>query len=320
MVGSVRMETRRGSTASTRRARRSTVKRKLTPYALLAPTLLMLTLLFVFPALYNIYLSFRNMTPYDALDGGTWAGLSNYREVLTSQETYDSLPNTILWLTLATVLIRLVVGMGISMLLQAEVLGRWKLRGIARTLVLVPWMVSPVVAVAAWSWILDAQGGVINQILMNIGLIDAGIPFLADTSTVWPAIVSIIVWRELPFVIIVLMAGLQTIPDDLYEAASLDGAGHTQSFLRVTLPSLRPVMFVILLMTTIQTFNNYVYVWLSTSGGPGTFTQVLATQLYSEAFIQNSLGTSAAIGMIMTAIMTLFAVIYIYSVFRKGAE
>lgn len=295
-------------------------QRTITPYLLLTPAILLLILLFVFPALYNVYLSLREMTPYDSLAGGTWVGLDNYWEVLTSPETYDSLPNTVLWLTVSTVALRLIIGMGIALLLQSSVLERWKLRGVARTLVLVPWMVSPVVAVAAWSWILDAQGGVINQVLVRLGIIDAGIPFLADTQTVWPAIISIVVWRELPFAIIVLMAGLQTIPEELYEAASLDGAGHIKQFIRVTLPSLRPVIFVVLLMTTIQTFNNYVYVWLSTSGGPGTYTQVLATQLYSEAFVRNSLGTSAAIGMVMTAIMTVFATIYIIAVFRKGAD
>ena len=146
-------------------------------------------------------------------------------------------------------------------------------------------MIPPVVAVASWKWLLDANSGVLNQVLVQTGLIDNGIPFLAQTSTVWWSVVAILVWRELPFVVIVLMAGLQGIPKEQYEAASLDAVNRWQSFRYITIPNLRPVLTVIVLMTVIQTFNNFVYVWLATGGGPGTYTQVLATQLYSAAFV-----------------------------------
>ncbi|WP_354570138.1 sugar ABC transporter permease [Glaciihabitans sp. UYNi722] len=200
--------------------------------------------------------------------------------------------------------------MAIALLLQSDVLARWKLRGVCRTAVLLPWMVPPVVAVASWKWILDGNTGVLNQVLVGLGVIPRGIPFLADTSTVWWSIIAIVVWRELPFVVIVLMAGLQSIPKDQYEAASLDHAGAWKSFLHVTVPNLRPVITVIVIVTVIQTFNNFVYVWLATGGGPGTYTQVLATRLYSAAFINNSLGQGAAIGIMMSVVVAIFAIIY----------
>ncbi len=290
--------------AATSRVRRQ-------PYVLLAPAMLVMALLFLFPAVYNVVLAFQRLSPYDAPGDAVWVGLQNFRDVFTDPQTGRSAFNTVFWLTAVTVAIRLVAGMALALLLQSPVLERWKLRGVCRTLVLVPWMIPPVVAVASWKWLLDANSGVINQILVQAGVIDNGIPFLAQTSTVWWSVVTILVWRELPFVVIVLMAGLQGIPKEQYEAASLDAVNRWQSFRFITIPNLRPVLTVIVLMTVIQTFNNFVYVWLSTGGGPGTYTQVLATQLYSAAFVSNSLGEGAAIGLLMSAVMAVFALVYL---------
>jgi multiple sugar transport system permease protein len=273
--------------------------------------MLVMALLFLFPAIYNVILAFQRLTPYDAPGDAVWVGLQNFRDVFANPQTGRSALNTVFWLTAVTVAIRLVAGMALALLLQSPVLERWKLRGVCRTLVLVPWMIPPVVAVASWKWLLDANNGVINQVLVQTGVVDNGIPFLAQTSTVWWSVVAILVWRELPFVVIVLMAGLQGIPKEQYEAASLDAVNRWQSFRFITVPNLRPVLTVIVLMTVIQTFNNFVYVWLSTGGGPGTYTQVLATQLYSAAFVSNSLGEGAAIGLLMSAVMAVFALIYL---------
>jgi multiple sugar transport system permease protein len=278
---------------------------------LLSPALLVMAALFLFPAIYNVVLAFQELTPYDAPSDAKWVGWSNFSSLLHNPETGRSAFNTVFWLTVVTVAIRLVIGMALALLLQSQVLQRWKLRGVARTMVLVPWMIPPVVAVASWRWLLDANTGVINQVLVGIGLTDHGVPFLAQTSTVWWSVIAILVWRELPFVVIVLLAGLQSIPKEQYEAAALDAAGRWASFRYVTLPHLRPVVTVVVLITVIQTFNNFVYVWLATGGGPGTYTQVLATQLYSAAFIGNKLGQGAAIGLVMSVVMALFALVYL---------
>ncbi|MBL7258818.1 carbohydrate ABC transporter permease [Paractinoplanes lichenicola] len=278
---------------------------------LVTPALLVIGVLFLFPGVYNVVLAFQDLTPFDAPGDAEWAGLANFQAVLTDPLVGSAAVNTVFWLTAATVIIRLVIGMGLALLLHSRVLHRWRLRGFARTAVLVPWMVPPVVAVACWKWIFDGNTGVLNQFLVAIGVLPEGVPFLAQTSTVWWSVIAIIVWRELPFVVIVLLAGLQSVPEEQYEAAALDGAGRWASFRHITLPSLRPVITVVVLMTVIQTFNNFVYVWLSTGGGPGTYTQVLATQLYSKAFVANSLGEGAAIGLAMTAVMAVFALAYL---------
>lgn len=290
------------------------------PYVLLTPALVVMAVLFLFPAVYNVVLSFQRLTPYDAPGDAVWVGLQNFRDVFADPQTGRSALNTVFWLTAVTVVIRLVAGMGLALLLQSAVLERWRLRGLCRTMVLVPWMIPPVVAVASWKWLLDANSGVLNQVLMGTGLVDNGIPFLAQPSTVWWSVVAILVWRELPFVVIVLMAGLQGIPKEQYEAASLDAVNRWQSFRFITVPNLRPVITVVVLMTVIQTFNNFVYVWLATGGGPGTYTQVLATQLYSAAFVSNSLGEGAAIGLLMSAVMAVFALVYLRVSGRQEAQ
>jgi multiple sugar transport system permease protein len=277
----------------------------------LAPTLILLGLLFALPVAYNVWLALHKVTPYDALGDGTFVGGANFVSVLTNPKTWLSGRNTVVWLTLVTVVLRLILGLGLAILLQQAVLRRLHLLGVARTILLLPWMIPPTVAVAAWKWLLDGRTGLVNKVLVQAGVIDQGIPFFGELSTVWPSITAVLVWRELPFVVIAFMAGLQAIPSDQYEAAAIDGATSWRGFWHVTLPNLRPVITVVGLMITIGSFNNFIYVWLTTGGGPGTYSQVLATQLYSTAFVDNELGKGAAIGLVMSAVMLIFAAIYL---------
>ena len=285
--------------------------RALQPYLLSAPALLVIGLLFLVPSIYNVILAFQNLTPYQSPGDAESVGFENFSDLWSSGELPNAAFNTVFWLTAMSVVLRLLAGLGLALALQSPILRRWKLRGLSRTLILIPWMVPQVVAIAAWRWILDGNSGVLNQALNALGIIDGAIPFLAQTSTVWWSIIAIIVWRELPFVVMVLVAGLQSIPSEQYEAASVDGAGRWTSLRSVTLPNLRPVLTIVVLVTVIQTFNNFVYVWLTTGGGPGNYTAVLATELYSAAFFDNELGTGAAIGLLMTVIMAIFAVLYL---------
>ena len=210
--------------------------------------------------------------------------------------------------------------MGLALLLNASVFRRLGLTGLTRSLLLIPWVTPPVVAAAVWQWLLHPRYGAINQVLMDAGVINNGIPFLVRTSTVWWAIVAVLVWRELPFVVISVLAGLQSIPGELYEAARIDGASDWGCIWHITLKLLRPVLAVVTLLITIWTFNNFLYVWLTTRGGPGQATQVLATQMYTEAFINYRLGYGAAVGVLMSVIMLVFAVAYFNTAFKRSME
>lgn len=307
-----------GITRATPRSLSQRLKNLSEPYLLLVPALGLLFFFFLWPATYNFILSLQKISMFQLARGGEWIGIANYVELVQDPLTHLTLRNTIFWLTFMTVALRLVLGMLFALLLDADVLRRWRISWLARSLVLIPWVTPPVVAVAAWKWLLHPRFGAINQLLIELGVIHDGIPFLVRTSTVWWAIVAIVVWRELPFVIISIVAGLQSIPLDLYDAARVDGASEARVFWHVKLPLLRPVLVIVTLLTVIWTYNNFVYVWLTTQGGPGDFTHVLATQMYSEAFTNYRLGYGAAVGVLMSVTMLVFSVVYFVFVFRRS--
>ncbi|HUX12739.1 MAG TPA: sugar ABC transporter permease [Spirochaetia bacterium] len=300
--------------------RRRLSKHLMIRYGYIVPSLAVLLLFFFSPAAYNIWLSFQKISLFQLKRGGTFVGVDNFVSLFGSPEFWLSLWNTVFWLTLVTVALRMVLGLVLALLVDARGLKRWRLSGLARSMLLIPWVTPPVVAVAAWQWLLHPRFGAVNQILSGLHLTEQGIPFLVQTSTVWPAIVLILVWREVPFVAISVLAGLQSVPEELYESARVEGANSVQTLLRITLPLLRPVLTVVTLLITIWTFNNFLYVWLSTRGGPGNFTQVLATLMYTESFVKYELGYGAAVGVTMTLIMLVFSAVYLRSVFRQNME
>jgi multiple sugar transport system permease protein len=285
---------------------------------LIAPAAAVLVFFFIVPSIYNLRLGFFDLDLAGLARGGRFVGLANYAALVRDTHARLALKNTVLWLTLVTVVARLVLGMVIALLLNSAALRRWHLLGIARALVLIPWAIPPVVAVATWKWMLDQQYGIVNRLLVAIGLIPSPIAFFAMTSTVWLAVDAIIIWREVPFVVLSFLAGLQSISHEYYDAARVDGANDLAAFKYITLPLLAPIIAVVGLLTTIWTFNNFVYVWLGTRGGPGYFTTVLGTQVYLEAFTNYRLGYSAALGMAMTGILVLFAIVYFRTVFRRS--
>jgi multiple sugar transport system permease protein len=191
------------------------------------------------------------------------------------------------------------------------VLKRWRLQTLARILLIVPWATPPVVAIVVWRWLLDPRVGAINATLMSLGIVDQPVAFLAERLWVWPALITIITWNTLPLVTLTFMASLQSLPEELLEAARIDGASRWQQIRYVYLPHLKPAIIVMVLMSTFWTFNNFVYVWLVTGAGPGLYTNVMATEVYIQAFINGRFGFSAATGIIMATIMTIFGLIYL---------
>jgi multiple sugar transport system permease protein len=255
-------------------------------------------------------MSFTDVTLLKLRQGGSWVGLRNYVDFVTEHEFGRLLFNTVVWLTAISVVVRLLLGLAIALLIDAPFVRRIGMTTVARLAILIPWATPPIVAVAVWRWLLDPALGSVNAALTAIGLVDEPIAFLADTATVWPAIVTIIVWNTVPLVALSLLASLQAIPAEIYEAAVLDGANGRQCFRHVTLPFLMPTIVILGLMSTIWTFNNFAYVWLATGAGPGTFTNVFATEIYIRSFVDLDLGRGAAIGMVMAAVMAVFGVLY----------
>ncbi|WJY22572.1 sugar ABC transporter permease [Fontisubflavum oceani] len=287
-----------------------TARDRINAFWMLFPTFLILVGFYLYPTLYNLELSFTDITLLQLRQGGENVGLANYTEFLTSPSFFDIAFNTVVWLTAISVSLKLLLGLLFALLLNSRFVAGLRLTTVTRLMLLVPWATPPVVAVIAWRWLFDPTHGAINQALLWTGLIDDPVAFLAELTTVWPSIVTIIVWNTTPLIAVSLLAALQTIPEELNEAAAIDGATTWQQFRFVTLPYLMPTISVLGLMSVIWTFNNFVYVWLATGAGPGTYTNVLATEIYLRAFVDLRIGYSSAIGIVMAVVMALFGALY----------
>ena len=277
----------------------------------LVPAFFFLAAFYVYPTLFNLEISFTDLGIFTLRKGGDWIGLENYAELLSSPDFRRVLMNTVLWLTCVGVTVRIVLGLALAFLLNSQALRRWHLTTPARLLLIVPWATPPVVAIIVWRWMLDPRVGSINHALAALGIVDQPIPFLSDANWVWPSIILIITWNTLPLVTLTFLASLQSLSSELIEAAEIDGANGFQLLRYIYLPHLKPAIIVMVLMSTFWTFNNFVYVWLTTGAGPGLYTNVMATEVYIKGFIDGRLGFSAATGVVMATIMTLFGLIYL---------
>ncbi|WP_311031310.1 carbohydrate ABC transporter permease [Mesorhizobium koreense] len=283
------------------------------------PTVVLLLLFYGYPIFDNLRMSFTDLSLLGMKKGGNWVGMANYRELFRSGDFSHILFNTLVWLTATSVALRLLIGLGIALLLNTRAVKLLRLAAVSRFALLIPWATPPIVAVVIWRFLLERNGAV-NEALIALGIVDHPVAFLADMRTVWPSLVAIMLWNTVPLIALSLLSSLQTVPDEYYEAAELDGATDWQKFRFVTLPFLMPAMLVLGLMSVFWSFNNFVYVWLATGAGPGTYTNVLATEVYLKAFIDFRLGYSSAIGMVMAVIMGAFGIFYLRLVARQQLE
>ena len=278
---------------------------------MLIPAFFFLVMFYAYPAIFNLANSFTDLSLFGLRQGGDWIGLDNYLELVTSSDFHRVLWNTVFWLTLVAVGARIVLGLLLALLLNSEVLAKYRLRTISRVLLLVPWATPPIVAIVIWRWLLDPRLGEINQLLLGMGVVEQPVAFLSEALWVWPALVTIITWNTLPLVTLTFLASLQSLPKELIEAAEVDGATKLQLVRHVIIPHLKPAIIVMTLMSTFWTFNNFIYVWLTTAAGPGLYTNVMATEVFMKAFIDGRLGYSSAVGMVMATIMMVFGAVYL---------
>lgn len=292
-------------------------------FQLVLPALIVLIFIFFIPPIYNVLMSLQELDLFEMSItglGGKFIGLRNYIELIKDPLFYKVLLNTCLWLTGVTVLLRLVLGFALALLLDTTALKRWHLTEVGRTLLFLPWAVPPVVAVTIWKWLLNSQYGFVNLMLLKMGLIVTPIRFLSSPNPyiTWWSIIFPIIWKETPFAAIVFLSGLQSIPQELYEVAKLDGAGWFGMLRYVTIPLMKSVTMIVTFMLTLWTFNNFVYVWLTTRGGPGNLTHVMGTMVYYQSFVEYEMGYGATFGVLMMLVTATFGIIYLKFFFRRG--
>ncbi len=271
---------------------------------LIAPTVLVFCAVIVYPLISAIYLSlFSIFTP--TLEG-EWVGLANYSELLSSGKFWSALRVNVIW-TVGTLALQIVAGVGMALILHQNI---W-FRSLARSLILFPYFVSTVVAVLVWKWLFNDLYGILNHLMMTAGIIDFPVDYLGTMPNALISVILVGAWKYFPFVVIAVLARLQTIPDALYEAARIDGAGPIARFFDVTLPQLREVLVVIIMLRAIWDFKEFDLIFLLTGGGPVTSTETLPLLVYKEAFALNQMGMASAYAVVMMFIMLIFMILYI---------
>ena len=275
--------------APTRRRRKDDTKLAL---LFIAPASVGLLVFLVWPLLTGLYYSF---TEYTTLTPPTWVGLENYRRLLAYPVFWNSLKVTVLYV-LINIGVQTVVALVIAVLMQ-----RLTQSTVLRSLVLAPYLVSNVVAAIVFLWILDTQLGIFNILLQWIGF--DPIAFWASETWVIPTVALVNVWRHMGYTALLLFAGLQSIPAHLYEAARTEGAGEIAMFRRITLPLLRPILALVLIMTIIGSFQVFDTISVTTQGGPADASKVLQMYIYENAFAQYEFGYASALSVALLVIL-----------------
>ena len=272
--------------------------------ALIAPTVVILGAVIVYPLLSAIYMSLFSI--YTPTLQSTWVGLDNYVSVLGSAGFWKALGVTAVW-TVGTLALQIIAGVAMALLLNQNIL----FRSLARGLVLFPYFISTVVAVLVWRWIFNDLYGIVNHLLISIGIIDMPVDWLGRMPNAMASVILVGAWKFFPFVVIAVLARLQTIPEPLYEAATIDGAGPIGRFFDVTLPQLRGVLAIVILLRTIWDFKEFDLIYLLTGGGPLDSTRTLPLIVYQQAFGLNQMGTAATYAVAMMLTMLVFMLIYL---------
>lgn len=287
---------------------KKTIKPKVNwvPYLLLAPALIMVVAFLFYPMATVFYYSFQN---YDIsapfYDG--FAGLDNYIKIFTQDKLFlPSLWNSAKWV-LSQVILQLTFGLGIALLLNQT----FKLRGLIRAIAFIPWAISGVLTSVMWMLMYNEHMGVFNDILMRLGIIDRPLAFLASTGSAFVAVVIAELWRGLPFFAVTLLASLQNIPIDLYEAARVDGASRFQQLLYITLPQLKRTIVLTTLLRTVWEFNNVDLLYNLTGGGPAHSTTTYAMYIANTAVHGTNFGYGSALTVVAFIILTIVAAVYL---------
>jgi multiple sugar transport system permease protein len=288
------------------RRTRSTLVRRLIPYGYLSPTALLIVVLMVVPIVMVISYSFRDNVIVQ--ENSVFAGFANYTKVLTDPDFLTALKNTAIFISISTVA-HLVLGLAFAMMLNTPLLSGVT-KAIFRIVYLLPWLFTIAVIAVIWRLLLDPSG-VINSVLRTLGLIQEGVNWLGDPSMALWVVTFVNIWSGYPFFMISLLAGLQGIPHELYEAAAVDGTNWFQRFVYVTLPQLRPVIVSMAVLDLIWTSQQFALIWMTTGGGPLHATEMLSTYTYKQAFSEYEFATASAAAVIVLLLTMVLAFFYV---------
>lgn len=270
------------------------------------PALLVLAMLVAYPIAYTGVLSVTDQQ-------GNFTGTQNFADVLSSRVTPRAFKNTLWWVG-GSIVFQVVLGTATAILLNQQFRGR----GVVRSIAVIPWVVPGIVAATTWAWMFHTEFGIINYMLMGPGVVDAPVGWLTNRHTVMPAMIAINVWKLFPFVAIMVLAGLQSIPKDLYEAARVDGATFWDEVRYITLPQVRPVLIAVTLLLVIWALNHITTIYAITKGGPANLTLITPIQIFRLGFESFQFNQAAALSVVFFAVAMVIVALYIRFLASSG--
>ncbi|RWM20074.1 MAG: sugar ABC transporter permease [Mesorhizobium sp.] len=286
------------------------MQNRILPYLLTLPSLLLAAVVIFWPVWDLVQISTHDVNRFGQLRD--FSGLANFWALTADPDFVAALWRTGLW-TVLVVGGALLLSIPVAIILNTDFYGR----GIARVIIMLPWAVSLTMTAVVWRWALNGESGMLNSALMKLGLISQNIQWLASAETAFPMQVLIGILVTVPFTTTIFLGGLSSIPDDLYEAAALEGATPFQQFREITFPLLKPFINIAIVLNTIYVFNSFPIIWVMTQGGPANSTDILVTHLYKLAFRIGKLGEASAVSLVMFAILLIFTMIYVRLAMRE---
>jgi multiple sugar transport system permease protein len=286
---------------------------KITAYVFIAPVLLIIAGLMFYPIINVVRLSFLNASFINR--SPEFVGFQNYIELLQTSSFWQIMQNSVVW-TVGVVFLQFVIGFGFALFLNS--FGRGQ--GVSRSLVLIPWVIPGVVAGIVWKIMYHPQIGIVNPLLQNLGIITDQVAFLSKETTAMPAVIAAAVWKGFPYNTVTLLAGLQSVRQDLIDCAKIDGAGPIKRLLNVIVPQLSGIIRINLMLTTIWTFNYFDITYSMTNGGPNQATQIFPLEIYKQAFGELRYSYSSALAVISLVVIFIFTMFYIRNLFRSEEQ
>lgn len=276
--------------------------REINGYLFVFPVAALLAILVVYPLLYGFYISFFDT---NLIKKWTFVGLKYYLDALKNPDFLEQMAVTVKF-TAGVVVGHFAVGMVLALLLNREFKGRT----LFRVILLLPWLFPDSVIALLFKWIFNPVYGIFNHVLMQLGILESGTVWLSSATMALPIVIGVCIWKGYPMIMMMLLAGLQSISNDVKEAAKIDGANSWQLFRYVTLPGLKSVLAVTLVLDTVWWFKHYTLVWVLTQGGPGNTTSLISISIYKQAFDNFNFGSAAAMSVIVFVICYIFGLLY----------
>ena len=281
------------------------MKKKMEPWLFLLPVLVILLLLFGYPLINSIIMAFQNYK-LTAPNDIQFNGLENFAKLFGDPDSMMILKNSFIYV-IVSVLGQFLLGMMLALALKKQFRGR----GIYQSIVFLPWAFSGFVVGLIFRWSFNGEYGVVNNLLMKFGLTDHNIAWLGTPGFSLAVVIMAMIWMGIPFFAIMILAALQSIPSDVYEAADVDGCGTIRQFFQITLPYIKPTLITTVLLRTIWIFNSLDLVVIITDGGPANTSQTLPAYMYSKAVGSYDFGFAAALGVILMLILGIYAMVFL---------